>query len=76
MTETKVIEFPKGRRARVGKTGDEQMANNIRKAQRKLCRLIDEATAAGLKVRCHLDANETYNGDRIRSIDATVTRTI
>lgn len=51
MDNATVVKFPKGRRQRaVGKTGDERLVADIRRAWKKLARTIRAAEAAGLTV--------------------------
>lgn len=47
----------------------------IRKAQRALCRLLEEAYAAGLKIEMRIDPSDVLHDGRVRCIEATATRT-
>lgn len=78
--ETKVVNFPKAKSAKAPKT-DAELVAEIKKAQRALCRAIDAAHAAGLKVELHIDAQDQYGGFgaggyKVRCMDPRVTRIV
>lgn len=62
------------KRAAPKKAGDDKLADDIRKAQKKLCRAIDAATKAGLKIELLLDASDTWGGGKVRCRDVKITK--
>lgn len=61
MNESKVVNFPKAKSPKAPKTDAEHVAE-IKKATRALCRAIDAAHEAGLKVELQVDAQNQYGG--------------
>jgi hypothetical protein len=56
---TKVVNFPKAKSPKAPKT-DAELVADIKKAHRALCRAIDVANAAGLRVELKIDAEDQY----------------
>ena len=74
MAESNVVTLHKERRRPVVKAGEEKLADDIRKLYRKLCKAIDQATIAGLKVKVFLDSDDTYGGGRVRERTVEITK--
>lgn len=75
MTDSNVVRLNPVQKARPrAKHGDEKLADDVRKAHRKLCKAIDAATFGGLKVELLVDSNDTLSGGRVRGRDPTITK--
>lgn len=78
MTESNVVRLPRAKRVPREKN-DSDLAADIRKRLKALCRAIDAATAVGLAVELTLDAADTYGGygdRRVRCREPRITRTV
>lgn len=75
MIENNVVQLRKTVR-KPAKVGDEKLADDVRKAHKKLCKVIDAAAAAGLKVELLVDSSDTLHGGRVRCRNVTITKTV
>jgi hypothetical protein len=75
MNESNVVALHKKVRAPT-KSGDQQLADDVRKLYRKLCTAIDKATGAGLDVKVYLDSSDTYGANKVRTRNVEITKKI